>query len=460
MIESQASVATSSKADSTALGGAWNRVADAELAGHADELVAAWQAVRQASLQRVAGLDAEDLNLQGAAFASPAKWHLAHTTWFFETFILAAAADYDWYHPAYCELFNSYYNGIGQQYSRPQRHLLSRPTVAEVIVYRKTIDQRMAQLLDEHIQAGHDGKRVQSLLELLRLGMNHEQQHQELLLTDLLHAFSHNPLAPSLGQPLPSPQSAGASSWIEFPAGITSIGADTTSGFCFDNETPRHRQLLNCDFALASRPVSNAEFLRFVSAGGYSQPEHWHSDGWAWLQQHAVTAPLYWQQRHGQWQQFTLAGLQPLADHAPVTHLSWYEASAYASWCQARLPTEAEWEHAAQSPCGQHGLGGQRGQFAESGIWQAAMPASGNAALAGMFGHVWEWTASSYSPYPGFSPAAGAIGEYNGKFMANQYVLKGGSCATPESHIRSSYRNFFYPHDRWQFTGLRLARDL
>ncbi|GAB4116958.1 MAG: ergothioneine biosynthesis protein EgtB [Wenzhouxiangellaceae bacterium] len=459
MTDPQATVATTSKADSSALDGAWNRLAEAELATHADELVAAWLAVRQASLQRVAGLDAEDLNLQGAAFASPAKWHLAHTTWFFETFLLAGEPGYAWHHPAYCELFNSYYNGIGQQYSRPQRHMLSRPTVAEVIDYRETIDQRLAALLDRH---GHatDSSRLVRLLALLRLGMNHEQQHQELLLTDLLHAFSHNPLAPALGQPLPPPLPCGELQWIDFPAGMTSIGAAASDGFCFDNETPRHRQLLHGDYALASRPVSNGEYLRFINDDGYTRAEHWHSDGWAWLQQASITAPCYWRRHDGHWQQYTLAGLQPLQEHAPVSHLSWYEASAYASWCQARLPTEAEWEHAAQSPCGQHGLGGQRGQFAESGIWQAAMPASGNAALAGMFGHVWEWTASSYSPYPGFSPAAGAIGEYNGKFMANQYVLKGGSCATPESHIRSSYRNFFYPQDRWQFSGVRLARDV
>jgi ergothioneine biosynthesis protein EgtB len=282
-----------------------------------------------------------------------------------------------------------------------------------------------------------------------------QQQHQELLLTDLQHAFSHNPLAPPVGKPLPAQNDPGELQWIKFNAGITSIGADVAAGFCFDNETPRHRHLLNQDFALSNRPVSNGDYLQFIHAGGYAQPEHWHSDGWAWLRQNNVQAPLYWRQHDGHWQCFGLAGEQALDAHAPVTHLSWYEACAYASWCDARLPTEVEWEHAAQSSQQQH-----QGQFAECGIWQPTMPATTADDVVGMFGHVWEWTSSAYTPYPGFRAAAGAIGEYNGKFMANQYVLKGGSCATPESHIRSSYRNFFYPQDRWQFTGLRLARDL
>jgi len=432
---------------------ACNQLAATELPAHCHELIAAWRAVRQRSLQLVAGLKPEDLNLQAAAEASPAKWHLAHTTWFFETFLLARQRDYQWHDAAYCELFNSYYNGIGEQYSRPMRHMLSRPSVTEVLSYRERIDARLAQRLQAIVDHAGEAADKQQLLELLRLGMNHEQQHQELLLTDLLHAFSHNPLAPPVGNPADAQTDPGPLQWIQFDHGITRIGADADDGFCFDNETPRHRQVLNQAFSLASRPLSNADYLQFMAAGGYTQPQHWHSDGWAWLQQHEIQAPLYWRQADGVWQQYTLAGLQALDEHAPVTHLSWYEACACASWCDARLPTEAEWEHAAQA------LGDQPGQFAESDIWQPTMPVSRSDETAGMFGHVWEWTASAYSPYPGFSPARGAIGEYNGKFMANQYVLKGGSCATPESHMRSSYRNFFYPQDRWQFTGVRLARD-
>jgi ergothioneine biosynthesis protein EgtB len=454
MNESQASMATPIAAAPSPAIIACNQLAATELPAHCHELIAAWRAVRQRSLQLVAGLKPEDLNLQAAAEASPAKWHLAHTTWFFETFLLARQPDYQWHDAAYCELFNSYYNGIGEQYSRPMRHMLSRPSVAEVVAYRERIDARLERRLEAVINYADEAAETQQLLELLRLGMNHEQQHQELLLTDLLHAFSHNPLAPPVGKPADMQTDPGPLQWIRFDHGITSIGADAAAGFCFDNETPRHRQVLNQAFALASRPISNADYLQFMAAGGYSQPQHWHSDGWAWLQQHEIQAPLYWRQADGHWQQYTLSGLQALDEHAPVTHLSWYEACAYASWCDARLPTEAEWEHAAQA------LGERPGQFAESDIWQPTMPASRSDETAGMFGHVWEWTASAYSPYPGFSPARGAIGEYNGKFMANQYVLKGGSCATPESHIRSSYRNFFYPQDRWQFTGLRLARDL
>ncbi len=433
---------------------ACNHIPGSELVANADQLLAAWRAVRQRSMQLVAGLEPEDLNLQAAAEASPAKWHLAHSTWFFETFLLAAQPDYRWHHAAYCELFNSYYNGIGQQYSRPQRHLLSRPTVAAVMAYRDAIDTQVAALLEARLSAHAQDPVNQESLELLRLGSNHEQQHQELLLTDLLHAFSHNPLAPSVGASPPSQPDPGTMQWVEYAAGPISIGTDPAAGFCFDNETPRHRFLLNRDFALASRPVSNGEYLQFIAAGGYRQPQHWHSDGWAWLHQHGVRAPLYWRQRDARWQQMTLAGEQPLDEHAPVTHLSWYEACAYANWCGHRLPTEMEWEHAAQAVLS------QPGQFAESGIWQPTMPAATAGKPAGMFGHVWEWTASPYSPYPGYRAAPGAIGEYNGKFMVNQYVLRGGSCATPENHLRSSYRNFFYPHDRWQFTGLRLARDL
>jgi len=389
------------------------------------------------------------------ADASPPKWHLAHTSWFFETFLLKATLpDYTVFHEQFEYLFNSYYNGIGQPYPRTDRGFLSRPTVAEVLAYRRHVDEQMHGLLNNN---------EKSLREKIVLGLNHEQQHQELLLTDTKYNFGNNPLFPAyLDQSKHdadrlsvSHSRSGAEqpmSYREFAGGLVSIGA-VDNGFCFDNELPQHRVFL-APYALANRVVSNAEYQQFIADAGYQTPGLWLSDGWSWLQQHPeICAPLYWHQRDGQWFEYTLRGLQPLRAADPVCHVSFYEADAFARWRGERLPTEAEWESASV------GIETAAGNFVDAGSLhpQPALEAPG---LQQMFGDVWEWTVSAYGPYPGFRPAAGAIGEYNGKFMSNQRVLKGGSCATPADHIRSSYRNFFYPPDRWQFSGIRLARDL
>lgn len=407
-------------------------------------------ATRRMTEALLEGLTDEDQNLQSMAEASPAKWHRAHTSWFFETFVLSEhLPGYRVFHPAFAELFNSYYNGVGRQHPRPHRALLSRPTADTVTAYRNHVDAALETLLD-----CADAVELARIAALLELGRAHEQQHQELILTDLKHAFSFNPLAPALGA---APELGGgdlpATGWLGHGGGIIEIGADG-SAFCFDNETPRHRVLIDRPFELANRPVSCGELLDFIEDGGYREPLLWLADGWAWLQREKIDAPLYWQ-RDGLgddsgWSIFTLSGRRALDRSQPVCHLNFYEAAAFAAWAGARLPTEFEWEAVA--------AGGQPGgQFADSGCFHPQPFDSG--AGPGLFGGVWEWTASSYAPYPGFRPAAGAIGEYNGKFMANQMVLRGGSCATAADHVRASYRNFFYPPDRWQFSGLRLARD-
>jgi ergothioneine biosynthesis protein EgtB len=382
------------------------------------ELAHRYPDVRRDTARLAQPLGAEDCALQSMPDASPVKWHLAHTTWFFETFVLERfASGYRAFHPQYRFLFNSYYNAVGEQYPRPQRGLLSRPDLDEVRRYRAHVDGALATLLAGPTLADE-------ALGLVELGLHHEQQHQELILTDLKHLLSLNPLAPVYGARAPHPPAdAEALAWRAFPGGAAEIGHDG-AGFCFDNELPRHRVLL-APFELASRPASNAELLAFVEDGGYRRPELWLSEGWTTAQAQHWEAPLYWRALEGAWHEFTLAGLQPLEPQAPAAHLSHFEADAFARWAQARLPTEFEWEHAA--------------------------PRAGG---------VWEWTSSSYAPYPGYRPASGAVGEYNGKFMPNQYVLRGGSCATPAGHLRRSYRNFFPSHARWQFSGVRLARDL
>jgi ergothioneine biosynthesis protein EgtB len=407
-------------------------------------------ATRQATEALVAGLTPEDQNLQSMPEASPAKWHRAHTSWFFETFVLAEhLPGYRVFHPAFAELFNSYYNGVGRQHPRPRRALLSRPTADTVTEYRAHVDTALETLLGN---ADADG--LARLAPLLELGLAHEQQHQELILTDLKHAFSFNPLAPALGTaPAPGDGDMPAVGWIGHDGGIIEIGAEG-SAFCFDNETPRHRMLIDRSFEMADRTVSCGEYLEFIDDGGYREPLLWLADGWSWLQREAIDAPLYWQrdQKTGDagWSMFTLSGRRALDRCQPVCHLSFYEAAAFAAWAGVRLPTEFEWEAVA--------AGHERdGQFADSGCFHP-QPIHRDAG-PGLYGGVWEWTASSYAPYPGFRPAGGAIGEYNGKFMANQMVLRGGSCASPVDHVRASYRNFFYPPDRWQFSGLRLARD-
>ena len=411
-----------------------------------------YRAVRARSCGLVEPLEVEDLGVQPMADASPPKWHLAHTTWFFETFLLKPfQADYRPLDPRYEFLFNSYYNAVGRQFPRARRGQLSRPTVAEVMTYRQHVDAAMERLLDS---GGSD-----EVLRRLALGVNHEEQHQELLLTDLKYAFGHNPLHPvhpAATAQVSSPP-AEKLTFTERPGGLVEIGREAGAGigrssFAFDNETPRHRVWLE-PYRLADRCVTAGEYLSFMADDGYRRAELWLADGWSWLQAPGdarVSAPLYWFEQDGMWWTYTLAGVQQVDPHLPVCHLSGYEADAYARWAGCRLPSEAEWETAAMDA-------GADGAFLDDGgLHPAAQPAG---ALAAMHGNLWEWTGSAYGPYPGYRPPPGALGEYNGKFMANQLVLRGGSCATPRDHLRSSYRNFFYPPDRWQFTGVRLAQD-
>jgi dimethylhistidine N-methyltransferase len=405
-------------------------------------LAARYRAVRQGTEQLAAPLSPEDQNLQSMPDASPVKWHRAHTTWFFETFVLTKAQDYRPFHPDYGYLFNSYYEAVGARHARPQRGLLSRPSAEEIGAYRRHVDAAMGALISGGVDA--------PIAALIELGLNHEEQHQELILTDLLHAFAQNPLHPAYAEFRTAPRgSAAAAGFDNFDGGLVEIG-QAGDGFAFDNEGPRHQVLLQ-PFRLAHRPVTNAEWLEFMTAGGYRDPKFWLSDGWQCAVANGWNAPLYWEERDGAWLSMTLAGLQPIDPDAPVAHVSFYEADAFARFRGKRLPTEFEWEHAAS------GLDAQAGNFRESGYLRPI--AANDAAQRQMFGDVWEWTASAYSPYPGFRAAEGAVGEYNGKFMVNQMVLRGGSCATPRGHVRSSYRNFFYPHQRWQFSGLRLAED-
>ncbi|MDP3295664.1 MAG: ergothioneine biosynthesis protein EgtB [Nevskia sp.] len=381
--------------------------------------------IRAQSLKLAEGLSAEDCQLQSMADASPVKWHLAHSTWFFETFVLAAVdTAYQPVDPAYRELFNSYYVGIGARAPRAERGLMSRPSLDQVLAYRKTIEARLLAALAQ-------GSLDAEMLDRIELGLHHEQQHQELIVTDLKHHLSRNPLYPVYPVYRAEAQATTESplQWISFAAGVQAIG-HAGAGFAFDNEMPRHRVFAEA-FALASRLVSNAEYQAFIDDGGYKRPELWLSDGWDALQAGAWQAPLYW---FDDGSHYTPAGRQPRVAAVPVCHLSYYEADAFARWAEARLPTEAEWEIAAQL--------------------------ADRAALTQMTGERWQWTHSAYLPYPGFQPATGAVGEYNGKFMINQMVLRGGSWATPPGHVRSSYRNFFPPATRWQFSGIRLARSI
>jgi len=393
--------------------------------------------VRGRSLQLAEALSDEDCCAQSMPDASPIKWHLAHTTWFFETFILEPREQgFAPFHPAFRVLFNSYYNGVGAKHPRPHRGLLTRPSLGEVKAYRHDVDRRMDALLAR----GIDGE----LAALVELGLQHEQQHQELMLTDVKHLLAQNPLYPAYAaDPLAASMPAPALEWMAFDGGLAEIGYGGT-GFCFDNELPRHRTYV-APFALASRLVTNGEYREFIEAGGYRDPALWLAEGWDRVASGEIVHPLYWIAQDDGWHEFTLHGVQPLDPERPVTHVSLYEADAYARWRGARLPTEAEWEFAARQ-AGVRGL-------------PATHPAAATGAgLQQLFGDCWQWTSSSYAPYPGYAPAPGAIGEYNGKFMVNQYVLRGSSCATPEGHARASYRNFFPSGARWQFTGIRLAR--
>jgi len=406
-----------------------------------------YRRVRSASEALCAPLLVEDYGLQTADFASPPKWHLAHVSWFFETFLLAPFLPrYGVFDPAFGVLFNSYYEQVGVYHPRPQRGFLSRPSVEEVYRYRAHVDAAMLDL----IAGARDVDRSQ-IEQRLAIGLNHEQQHQELLLTDIKQHFSVNPLRPAyrtelpvppLGEPVPM-------GWVERGEGLVEIG-HAGDGFAYDNESPRHRVFL-APFALATRLVTNAEFLAFIEDGGYHNPALWLSDGWGAVQREGWAHPRYWERHEGQWLEFTLGGLRPIDPAAPVSHVSHFEADAFATWAGARLPTEAEWEAVAQSvPV--------EGRFVGDGVLHPQAAASSE--LGQLFGDVWEHTGAAYLAYPGYRRAEGALGEYNGKFMSGQMVLRGGSCLTPSDHIRASYRNFFYPHERWQCQGFRLARDI
>ncbi|WP_176647403.1 ergothioneine biosynthesis protein EgtB [Duganella sp. SG902] len=411
-----------------------------------DQLGARYDAVRKHTLALAEPLSDEDCGAQSMPDASPIKWHLAHTTWFFETFILERMErGFAPFHPAFRILFNSYYNGIGEKHPRAQRGLLTRPSMAEVRAYRANVDGRMARLLAGEL----DAARRAELSMLITLGMQHEQQHQELMLTDVKHLLAQSLLRPAyMAIPLPAAAVAAPLAWQAFEGGLAEIGHHG-DGFSFDNELPRHKQYV-APFALASRLVTNGEYLAFINAGGYFNAALWLAEGWDWVRAQNLKAPIYWfQDEQGGWQEFTLHGPRPLDLQRPVTHVSLFEADAYAHWADARLPTEAEWEYAAA-----HG----RASIETGSLHPAGAGAGGG--LRQMFGHCWQWTSSSYAPYPGFAAAEGALGEYNGKFMLNQYVLRGSSCATPEGHARASYRNFFPAGARWQFTGIRLARQI
>jgi ergothioneine biosynthesis protein EgtB len=409
-------------------------------------LLARYQDVRRTSERLCRPLSAEDHVLQAMPDVSPTKWHLAHVSWFFETFLLEPnLPGYAPLNPAYRVLFNSYYNAVGPQFSRPDRGHLSRPSVAEVQAYRAWVDEGMARLLE-----GGDEARLAAAAPVLELGLNHEQQHQELILTDIKYNLAVNPLGPAYhAVTVPRGGTTRPQGWRLHGGGLQRIGHDG-GGFAFDNEGPRHAVYLR-PFRIADRPVTSGEYLEFIEAGGYADAALWLSEGWRTVQERGWQMPLYWDRRDGAWWTQTLSGPLPLDPHAPIAHVSYYEADAYARWRGARLPTEQEWEHAAAGvPV--------RGNLQESGVFHP-LPASDDGAATQMFGDVWEWTQSAYAPYPGYRAAAGAIGEYNGKFMVSQMVLRGGSCVTPQSHLRASYRNFFPPDARWQFSGIRLADD-
>jgi ergothioneine biosynthesis protein EgtB len=407
------------------------------------DLAARYLDVRRCTEELCRPLAAEDYVVQSMPDASPTKWHLAHVSWFFETFLLKPnLPEYDPLDPRYGYLFNSYYEAVGSRHPRPQRGLLSRPTVEETYAYRRHVDDWMRRLLARDLS--------RSVSDLVTLGLHHEQQHQELILTDLKHMLSFNLLHPTYSDWLSQRNRAGERAlltWIPFPGGVHEVGF-SGDGFAFDNESPRHRQYLE-PFSLASRLVTNGEYIAFMEDGGYRRPELWLSAGWATVNEQGWQSPLYWQREDSGWHAFTLSGYRPVDPGEPVCHVSYFEADAYARWAGARLPSEAEWEVAASTVLD--------GNFVGSGAFHP-LPAPSEHGLQQMYGDVWEWTQSSYAPYPGFQAAPGAVGEYNGKFMVNQYVLRGGSCATPADHIRPTYRNFFPTDARWQFSGIRLAR--
>ena len=421
---------------------------EAEQSSSSGELAEHFRRVRVYSVELTACLSDADATAQSMPDASPAKWHLAHTTWFFETFILRDhVPGYRLFDTGFPVLFNSYYEAEGARIARAARGFLTRPSLAAVYAYREYVDEAIAAAFDD---IGPTGR------ELIELGCQHEQQHQELLLTDLLHLFAQNPLAPAVwgASHRPAQNAPSALSWTKGREGPTGIGHGG-KGFAFDCEGPRHTQWLQAHM-LADRLVTNAEWQEFIQDGGYRDVRLWLSDGWAWVRQNAVEAPLYWHKNaEGEWtRQFGLDGLTTIEPSEPVQHINYYEADAFARWAGARLPTEAELESAAEA------LDPTQGTFADAPGAVRPRKAPDRDGLTQVYGDLWEWTATAFLAYPGFRPAPGAVGEYNGKFMSGQFVLKGGSCATPRGHVRASYRNFFYPHQRWQFTGLRLAKDI
>lgn len=407
-------------------------------------IIRQFQEVRQQSVQLTDSLTAEDMTAQSMPDASPTKWHLAHTTWFFETFLLQPHyRGYHPFHPQYQYLFNSYYASVGSRHPRPHRGMLTRPTLQEIIAYRDYINEHVSSLLERNNE---------QINEVLTVGLHHEMQHQELMLMDILHLLSHNPLFPEVRPPSAAP--AGKSymfNMVESEGGLIQAGANG-AGFSYDCEQPTFKTFLT-PFALSSRLITNGEWLEFLSDDGYNNSLLWLSDGWDYLMQQQWSAPLYWHHIDGAWFEYGLHGLQPLNKHAPVCHVSYYEADAFARWANKRLPREHELEYSAQQE------EAVEGNFLENNAWQP-LSSDDTRPLNQLYGDVWEWTQSAFSPYPNFRAAQGALGEYNGKFMSNQMVLKGGSCVTPSAQLRPSYRNFFYPHQRWQFSGLRLADDI
>jgi ergothioneine biosynthesis protein EgtB len=416
--------------------------------GQSDQpiFVTRYTTIRALTEQLAAPLSAEDQCAQSMPDASPTKWHLAHTTWFFETLVLKPyASGYQPFNPNYAHLFNSYYEALGSRHPRPQRGLLTRPTLADVLAYRRHVDDAIVRLFETA-----SGTELAEFDAVAELGLNHEQQHQELILTDIKHAFSCNPLLPRYAPP--SDDTPGATvplSWIDHVGGIIPIGHSRVE-FAFDNERPRHLVLLQ-PYRLASRLITCGEYLSFMEDGGYSRPEFWLSDGWAAVQSQGWTSPLYWSRDDDGWKVFTLNGLKPMRPDEPVVHVSFYEADAYAAWAGKRLPTEFEWEAAAMA----HPVAGNL----LDPVRPHPKPAPAASGITQLYGDTWEWTRSSYEPYPGFRPFAGAAAEYNSKFMCGQMVLRGGSAATPQGHVRATYRNFFPPSARWQFSGIRLAED-
>jgi ergothioneine biosynthesis protein EgtB len=413
-------------------------------------LIERYRRVRDFTARLCRNLQPEDYVVQSMPDVSPTKWHLAHTSWFFETFVVKVwMPRYRSEVPQYAYLFNSYYNAAGDMHRRDLRGLISRPTVGETYRFRESIDECVTQLLEEADEA-----LLAEIEPILILGLHHEQQHQELLVTDIKHVFAQNPLYPVFAEAPSNTNAQGAAPqhFVEFDEATVLIGHDGT-GFSYDNEGPRHRALVPA-FSLSNRLITNGEYLAFMEAGGYTRPEYWLSLGWTTINEQRWRAPLYWVERDGTWWNFTLSGFRPVDEAEPVTHVSYFEADAYANWDGARLPTEFEWERAASGlPIAGNFVDDER-------FHPARAPASDNGTLQQIYGDVWEWTRSAYLPYPGYRAGPGALGEYNGKFMCNQMVLRGGSCVTSRDHIRPTYRNFFQPEKRWQFTGIRLARDL